>query len=363
MSLLSRAQIVSLITSLTDKPVLSVYIDGSATDPSSPQWRLELEHAIDAARQASRLDHAGRQRFEKSVDLLYERLAGHATGLGAPGWVGFIGPTEVHYSNSCPVPLPTLVRWETGAWIAPYIAALTASCDAVLALVDSRRVEIFDCRASQLRRIEEFRAHHFNGQATHLGSAARPGFHVGTRGGTGRDRLQRALREGNARMEREAVPTLERRAREGAIVLVAGTPQHRRDLMKRLSSIPDDQVLELDDLDIHATMPELVAGVEAGCDRLRRRRIEREVMAVIDSAGGRGSAALGQETTRWALDQGRVQSLFLTRRFLDDHAIEAERDVRSALAQQAEIAVVSDGGASALDARGGVGARLRYRLV
>ena len=364
MALLTREQLLNLMSALKAAPVLSVYIDGAADDPSSAQWRTTLAHAIAAAREGAALDHAGQRDFGLAVERLMERLAGLTGGLGAPGWMGFIGPHEVHYSNTTPVTMPTLVAWDTGAHIAPFVRAIsTITRSAIVALVDARKVEIFEYHGGRVTRVDVIHAHHVTGQPSHLGAAPAVGFHVGTRGGTGHDRMQGALREGSARMEREAAQEILRRAGNGDPIVIAGTPQHRRELHKRLAASAVDRILELETVDIHATPVQLAAAAGTACDALRRARIEREVMTVIETAGARGPAALGPDTTRWALDQGRVQSLYLTPRFLDGNAAGAELAVRSALAQHAGIDVVGNGGAAQLDSHGGVGARLRYNLV
>ena len=363
MALLTREQLLALASALGHSPVLSVYIDGTATDPSSPQWRTALHHAIESARQAATLDHAGRSDFDRATALLMARLAALDGGLGAPGWAAFIGPREVYYANSAPVAMPTLVVWATGAHIAPYARAMAVTPLAIVALVDARKVEILEYRDGRITRVDEIRAHHTTEQPVHLGAAPSAGFHVGTRGGTGRDRLQRAMREGTARMEREAAEELLRRSGDRDPILVAGTPQHRRKLYKRLAASAGPRVRELESVDIHATAAQIAAAAREACDAIRKARIEREVMAVIEDAGARRSAALGFETTHWALAQGRVQSLLLTPAFLDTKPAEAELAVRSALAQNATVDLALDGIAATLDARGGVAARLRYRLV
>ena len=363
MTSLTRERLLALADDLKDRRVLSVYVGGTSPDPSGQQWRVVLDHALEAARRHAALDHEGRIQFDRAVHRLEQQLASRTAGLGACGWMGFIGPDEVYFVTDCPVHLPTMVVWDIGAHIAPGTRAIVSSRSSVLALIDARRVEIFSYTDGRLGRVDEIHAHHDRGPSAHLGDAALPGFHVGTRGGTGRDRLQRMLREGTARMQREAVEiALERAGSEGDI-FVAGTPKQRRGLVKRLSLAASGRVLELASVDIHAPAAMLVAAIEEGVSQLRRRRIERDVMSVIDTAAARGAAAVGPGTTRWALDQQRVQRLFLTPRFIDEHPSLAELAVRDALAQQADVDLVSDDGAAQLEVYGGIAARLRYRLV
>jgi hypothetical protein len=64
-----------------------------------------------------------------------------------------------------------------------------------------------------------------------------------------------------------------------------------------------------------------------------------------------------------ALDQRRVRDLYITHRYLETHAAEAEGAVRSAIDQAASVEEVSGVAAAQLDAHGGMAARLRYRLA
>ena len=362
MTVLSHDQLLSLVSRLGSEPVLSVYVHGSTDDPSSRQWRIVLDQAIAACRAGLPAIHATKAQFDQAVTRLQRLLVDRDAGLGAPGWVAFIGPRDVFHAAAIRVRVPTRVVWGTGPRVAPLVLAGDRGARAILALIDARRVEIFEYADDTIQRIEEIRAHHVSEQPAHLGRAAQPGFHVGTRGGTGRDRLQRALREVTTRMERVAAETILRHATGGAWVLVAGTPQHRRELSKRLAPGAGGRMLELPHVDIHATPAQLAAAAAEGCETLRDARVTREIAALIELAGARGPACVGLEATKWRLAESRVQALFLTRRFVEKHPADAESVVASALAQDSTVDVVEGSETSALDEHGGVGARLRYRV-
>ena len=73
MTLLNRDQLLSLVVELKNQSVLSVYIDGSAIDPSGRQWRIALDQAVSNARDQT-TDHADHQALERAVVHLDERL-------------------------------------------------------------------------------------------------------------------------------------------------------------------------------------------------------------------------------------------------------------------------------------------------
>ena len=57
-----------------------------------------------------------------------------------------------------------------------------------------------------------------------------------------------------------------------------------------------------------------------------------------------------------------MRELFVTHSYLEEHAVEAEAAVRAAIDQSALVEEVAGVAAEWLDARGGVAARLRYRV-
>ena len=89
----------------------------------------------------------------------------------------------------------------------------------------------------------------------------------------------------------------------------------------------------------------------------------RRIAEIIDNGAPDGGGSLGPDATRVSLEQLRVRELYMTRRYVDEHAAEAEDAVRAALDQGASVEQVSGAVAARLDEYGGVAARLRYRLV
>jgi len=61
-----------------------------------------------------------------------------------------------------------------------------------------------------------------------------------------------------------------------------------------------------------------------------------------------------------ALDLAQVRELFITQKFLENHAADANGAVRRAMDEGAVVEHVSGEAATRLDALGGMAARLRY---
>ena len=100
-----------------------------------------------------------------------------------------------------------------------------------------------------------------------------------------------------------------------------------------------------------------------GASTLRNAVDAARIAEIADSDGATGLGAMGPAATRETLDQRRVRDLYLTHHYLENHAAEAEDAVRSAIDQGAAVEEVSGAAAEALDSRGGMAARLRYRVA
>jgi stalled ribosome rescue protein Dom34 len=95
---------------------------------------------------------------------------------------------------------------------------------------------------------------------------------------------------------------------------------------------------------------------------MRERRDLIAVNDALNKAVPSGFGVVGPSQTLSALERGRVKDLFISERFLREHPDDAEFGVRHARRQGARVVIASGKSASALDAEGGMVARLRYRL-
>jgi len=363
--MLNFSQLVALDHSLRGARVLSVYLDGTASDPAQQRtWRVQLDHSLDDLRAwLAGSPHTEREGFERCVRLLDHELEAFTGNVGAHGWAAFITADRVHEASLLPVPMPTQAVWSTGMSVAPYMRALKEIRPVAVVLVDSKRADVHRYYRGMLERIETLHAHHTVMQPAHMGDPPRLGFHSGTRGDTGHDEAQRSLLVGTNRMLADAAECALRVAGAEGWIVAGGIPKVGRQLAERLSSRARGRVLNVESLDIHASEADLAEAARVAASTLRNALDAARIAEIADRGEATGLGALGPAATRQTLDQRRVRELYVTHRYLEDHAAHAEDAVRSAIDQGAVVEEVSGAAAEQLDAHGGMAARLRYRVA
>lgn len=362
--MLTHAQLVTLHRSLKSERVLSVYLDGTMGDPAKQRsWRLQLEHSLhDLRTWLADSSHDERGQLERCIRLLEGELAAFSGGVGAPGWVSFITAKGVRDAHHLPVQVPTLAVWSTGACVSPYTRALKETRPVVVVISDARKVEVHRYHIGKLDRVETLRAHHVVEPPSHMGGQGRQGFHTGTRGTAGRDSAQRSLLAGRDRMLAEAVERIGDLAGTDGWIVLGGIPRVVARLAQSLVSVTPHRVLELEGLDVHASDAQLANAARSGAATLRDAADARQLADITNLAEAGGLGVVGPAATRRALERSCVHELYLTLKYLEDHAAEAESAVRAALDQDALIEEVSGDAAKRLDDHGGMAARLRYRV-
>ena len=363
--MLNLSQLIALEHSLRGTRVLSVYLDGTASDPAQQRaWRVQLDHSLNDLRVwLTGSPHAEREDFEQCVRLLDHELEAFTGNVGAHGWSAFITADRVHKASLLPVAMPTQAVWSTGMSVAPYMRALKEVRPVAVLLVDSKRADIHRYYLGKLEHIDTLRAHHTVMKPSHMGDAPRQGFHPGTRGDTGHDEAQRSLLVGTNRMLADAAECALRVAGAEGWIVTGGIPKVGRQLAERLSSRAGGRVLNIESLDIHASEADLAEAARVAASTLRNAMDAARIAEITDRGDGTGVGALGPAATRQTLDQRRVRELYVTHRYLEDHAADAENAVRSAIDQGAVVEEVSGAAAEQLDAHGGMAARLRYSVA
>lgn len=358
------SQLVALAHSLREARVLTVYLDGTAADPAQQRsWRVQLDQRLgDLRTWLAGSSHSEREEFEQCVRILDKELEAFEEIVPMPGWAAFISAGRVQEASLLPVVMPTQVVWSTGASIAPYMRALKEVRPVVVVHADSTRADVHRYYLGKLDHVATLRANHTVMKPSHMGDAPRVGFHAGTRGDTGHDEAQRSLLEGTKRMLSDAADRALRVAGNDGWLVTGGIPHVSLHLADMLASRAPDRVLHDDSLDIHASNADLTAAARAAASKLRNAMDAARLAEIADSSSATGLGAMGPAATRETLDQRRVRELYLTHRYLQNHAAEAEDAVRSAIDQGAIIEEVSGAAAEQLDAHGGMAARLRYRL-
>lgn len=361
--MLNQSRLAALSRSLRGKRVLSVYVDGSAADPAMQRaWRLQLEQSLEKIRgwlEDSPADE--RTSFERSVRYLEDALDGFEPSVGARGWAAFITADGVQDAQAVPAPVPTLATWSNGPCVAPYVRISKQSRPAVVVVADARKADLYRYCAGELDHHETVRAHHAAGHASHMGTATRPHFHTGTRGSTGHDALQRTMLRGRDRMLDEAVERVHELAGANGWIGVGGIKRVVARLAARLGDEAPDRVLSLQSLDVHASAADVTTAAERVASTLRNALDARRIEEIAEQAGAHGLGTLGPDGTRHALELTCVRDLYLTARYREEHAADAESMVREALEQDASVEEVSGSAAGPLDQRGGIAASLRFR--
>jgi len=360
--MLSREKLTELYHELRDEGVLSIYLDGEGHDPAKRNvWRRELEHEVDGARAA--LDESEREAFEKAHALLMDEIDDFEAFVPGKGWVGFATPAGVRYAETVPVPMPTLVRWERGLRVAPYVRGLKQSRVVATVLLDSRRARIFHYRDGELIEPEDLRADTFLGDLSDMNTSKRPSTHTGTRGETGTDAAQRALQVGSERMVKHIVERVGEMVGQEGFLVVGGTPEMASLLVQALPKSVQDRVAERPSMHMGMSSAQVRDVVEEAATELSRGLQESLVRIVVDAALADGKGCLGPEETERALRERRVDTLVLARSFIDAQPDFADRCVGTAFEQHADVEEVSGEAEDLLREKGGgIGARLRYRI-
>lgn len=361
--MLTLAELVTLHRSLRDRRVLSVYIDGSATDPAVQRsWRLQLEHALDDIRRwLDDSSRSERDEFDACIRLLGTLTTGFSAGVGAPGWAAFITSDRVYDAQRLPVPARTLAVWSNGPCVSPYVRALKERRPDVIVLADARRAVVYRYRLGALDRVDVIRAYHSIDHPEHMGAPARVGFHTGTRGTAGHDAAQRTLLRGRDRMIAETADRSQDLAGTDGWILIGGIKRVAARVREIVEPNAPQRVLEVDSLDVHASDAEVAELARSGVSRLRDAADERRIVEVVDAAGAHALGASGPDETLHALEHACVRDLYFTHRYLEDHAADAERAVRAAFDQDASVEEVSGVAADVLNDHGGMAAGLRFR--
>jgi hypothetical protein len=360
--MLARPDLARLYRDLADQAILSVYLDVGQTDPAQRRaWKTRLEHeaSLEARRVAAGEDDEA--LFRAALAHVTSELDGEGF-IEGQGWVGFANAEGLLHHEALPVPMPDLVRFETGARVAPYVRGLKRLRPVSVAVGDRRRIRLFALQSGRLVELPGVVADQDLGDLSD-GAVSKAGSrHSGQRGQTAADRARRVLDESAERLWKEATERVVDAVGDDGFVVLGGTPE----AMGRLEALmPDrlrDRLETSGTLHVEMSTGDLEEAVAESASVLNKRLQAEWVDTVLDLARSGGRGVLGTEGTVRALKEMRVDTLLLSRDFVRDNPELADHCVGTALAQDAEIEEVSGPGADVLDAEaGGVAARLRYR--
>ena len=364
--MLTRDQLADLNRGLQQEKVLSVYVDGEGKDPASRRvWRRRLAQELE--REEHRLhfaDSKDKEAFEAAQAQVLKELDAFDSFLPGKGYVAFSTSRELRHAESLPMQVPTLVRWETGARVAPYIRGLKQLRTMVTALVDGRRGRVFVYKEGEVTEVADLRADTFMGDLFDPASSRRASQHSGSRGETATDAAQKYLAVGTERMLKEVKDLVSDRAGPEGFILLGGDQEALATLRPLMPSSMDSRIFENSSLWLEMSLAEVKAATAEAASALSKRRQEALLDQVVEQAYSRGNGCLGGQDTVRALDGGSVDILILSRSFVEANTDYADRCVTKAFEQGADVRVFGSIPSERLDeVGGGIGARLRFRAV
>ena len=369
------ADILGFIKSHADVRVLSVYIDGSVTDPAKRhEWRTMFRHSIDSLRaRFASFPPADRDAFESCVARVEERLpvaddaAEHGSapwsGAGTHGWMALSAEDGEMVDARLSVAQVPLVTWGDCATIVPFLAA-TRTDDAVIVQVDLDHAIISRLHRGVVQVLESMTADRDTDEVgSHMGDAPRQGFHMGTRGDTRTDDAQRQRREAHERLMSRARRTLAVIAGSEARIVVGGTGGAVAHFIATLPNELAARCAVSEALHMTTALSAIPTLADAALLELLTRH-ELEALQLLDRrAHLTRNAAFGYEAVAAAATAGAIERLFVSETLWRNHLNEIEALVQRALRSHTRVDVVTPRCASTLDASGGIAAELRFAVA
>ena len=363
--MLTRDQLADLYRGLQKEDVLSVYVDGVGTDPASRRvWRKKLLQELE--REEHRLhfsDPEQKEAFDSAKQKVLKDLDAFESFLPGKGYAAFSTAGGIQHSETLPVQVPTLVRWDRGVRISPYIRGLKQLRPMITALVDGRRGRVFRYREGDLLEVADLVADTFLGDLSESATSPRAGKTSGGRGETATDTAQKLLEVGTERMLKEIRDVITAQAEYDGFVLLGGENETVAALRSMLTGVKESRVMENPSLWVEMSLAEVKEATRKGASELSARRQAELLDQIMEQAYSRGNGCLGGKDTVQALDAGSVDILILSKNFVEANPDYADTCVTKAFEQGADVRVFGSGPSGRLDeVGGGVGARLRFRL-
>ncbi len=359
--MLAPEQLADLYKRHRKEPVLSIYLDADQHDfAERGKWRIALKTAV--SEQRDKASDAG--RFDQALAHLSEPLEeSNGSFLSGRGWVGFATPEGVLHSESLPVPMPNLVRWEDGLRVAPYARALKQARHVVAVVIDSRKARILRYRMGLLSQRDFLEADTFLGDLTDVHVAKVPSNHSGIRGMTGSDAAQNFLDVERERLVGRVVEDVREEVGNEGLLVLGGAERTVDALARELGDFASNRRRVLHSLNFDMSDVQLTEAVEAAASEISAE-INRQLLEhLVGEARSGGDGCLGDAETERALVEGRVDTLLIADSFRRNDPDRADHFEGAAFEHGAKVVEVSRDVADHLEAEGGgVGALLRYRV-
>jgi hypothetical protein len=365
---LTPTELNELVRELATTRILTVYHDARVTDPAMRHaWRPALASALRSVRAGLRNEWE-RAEFDRAAAFLDDPLPPLGGVWGAPGWVAFLTANGPHYAAELPVRPSTLAVWRDGPVVAPYLRALKQHRPVIVALVDSRSARFYRYAWGSLIALHEvtLSTDEDAGAGAPARSRARGTRSVSypaPRAAVGIEQAQRRRLVSFHRLAASLGALLVELAGDEGWILIGGTPEWAHLAGEALPAQLAGRVVISGTLDHDETEVEIARAAKRAATTLRSRQGRALLDRVLEHAGARGRAAAGVSSTLRALHAQAVNLLAVSPEFIRVHGQDAEDTVRAALAQGADIEVLSGDAAEHLDRTAeGIAARLRFAI-
>lgn len=361
--MLTRHDLAELSRAHQEDMVLSVYLARQNSDPGERgSWRLRLESDLDAIRGSLERD-APRDlpAFEHAVELVGSGLEPYGRVLPHEGWSAFATEERLWHAEGLPFPPRDLVRWRQGIYAAPYVRTLKSRRPVVLAVLQRMHGTLYRYLDGELGPGVEVHAEWPSVEAADVGISKRASAASGVRGVTRTDYAQRTRDENAKRLRKELVQTIEEMAGEDGGAVLGGTQKSVSSVRRELEAKLGDRIVEVSEVSFDSTRDELLKAVRTAASTLTVVR-QTGLLDLCAEAGDRASR--GWNETYRALAAGAVDTLLVARGLIETAPDDAERLVRLALAQGADVEELGDHlGERLMTEAEGVAARMRFKLV
>jgi len=357
--MMTRKDLADLSTKLEEEMVLSVYIAREHEDPGMGEaWRRRLATALGGVQsdiEANSPEHL--DAFQRASEWVQAELEGHGRVLPREGWCVFATADRAWHSEGLPFGPPELVRWRQGIYLAPYVRSFKSARRVVLGLMDRWHAHIYRFEGDTLSLATELEADRDLADASDVGVAKRASGTSGMRGMTGTDYAQRSQAEEAKRLRVQVVEAIEEMCGDGGGVVVGGTREAAAVARNELEERLPGRVIEVPELSFDTEHNHLVSALRDAASRLTADRQSKVLETCADPRKG----SRGWNETYRALAAGAVDTLLIARGMIATATDDAERLVRLALTQGAEVEEVGgDLGDQLMKEADGVASRLRF---
>lgn len=323
---------------------------------------MRFERALGVIREALEAQSSQDLRaFDGAAARVREALDGLGRVLPHEGWLGLANADGLFHTEGLPFAPPDLVRWRQGIHVAPYVRALKSSRPVVMAVLDGWNARLLEYRDGEMTRVHDLTGDRWSVEASDVRGSKRGTSTTGRRGETRTDYARKMLDAESRRFRNEVIEHIVRMAGHTAGVAICGTPKATAAVRKELEEVLPGRIVEISDPSFDSTEAELAAAAAVAASELTRDRQARLLESCAETPD-RGS--LGWNRTYRALMAGAVDTLLVARPLIERSPDDAERLVRLALAQGADVEELGDDIGGRLWENGeGVAARLRFRMV